>query len=615
MTAPAKPLIIKIVIGITITLLLLLLVLAMFPWGAFKGRAEQALADRVGAPVTIGAIERRDFFSFSPALDVRDIRIAQPGWAGKGELLRVERASLRLPVLPILIGRIAPEPISIENGRATLIRAKDGRTNWDRGQGKRRGGGGGGGGLEELIVRNLIVDYRDAKRDRRAVVRVDSDANGFRAVGDGALADEPVKIAFNGEAIAKRTAWPFTASIAGPTTQIRLKGTMAAPLDARNMRFDIDARGNDLLDVDRVIEAGLLGTQPVALNGTVERTGEVWRIEKLAGTIGRSRLSSATATVDKSGKRPKIDGTLRLAALDFKDLSNAQGIAKGAAIRAQLGPRVVPGTRIDLKSVSDVDGVLRVRVDRLIGESAGPFRRAAGTLTLDDAWLTVEPFEMGLVRGVLNGRVVIDQRGGKPLPTLTLDLKLDGSTIGTLAGSDAIDAPLRGSVRLSGQGETVRAAVGRSTGSVALVSGQGRIPAKLASFLGLDVGRGVFADKQDVASLRCLIVRMDVARGTARMNPLVIDTSRSQSRVSGTINLATEGLSLSMMGSPKKDSILRLSEPVPIGGTIKAPSPRVPGEKKGVGTVLKMLGDAIAGDRPPLASDADCGGLAAKAMR
>ncbi|MEG3181632.1 AsmA family protein [Sphingomonas sp. LT1P40] len=609
----AKPLIIKIVIGVAAAILLLLLILAMFPWGAFKGNAERALAERVGAPVTIGSIERRGFFSFNPALDLRDIRIAQPAWAGKGELLRVERASLRLPVLPILIGRIDPDPISVENGRVTLIRNKDGRRNWDRGQGKRRNRG--GGGLEELIVRNLTVDYRDAKRDRRAVVRVDSDATGFRAVGNGALGEEPVKIAFSGDPIARRTAWPFTASIMGPTTRIALKGTMAAPLDARNMRFDIDARGNDLLDIDRVIEAGLLGTQPVALRGTVERTGEVWKIEKLSGTIGQSRLSSATATVDKSGERPKIDGTLRLAVLEFNDLSNNRGLAIGAARKAQLGPRIVPGTRIDLKNVSDVDGVLRVRVDRLIGESAGPFRRAVGTLTLDNARLTVSPFEMGLVRGVLSGRVVIDQRGGKALPTLTMDLKLDGSTIGTLAGSDAIDAPLRGIVRLSGEGETVRAAVGRSTGTVALVSGQGRIPAKLASFLGLDVGRGVFADKQDVASLRCLIVRMDVARGTARMSPLVIDTSRSQSRVSGTINLATEGLSLSMMGSPKKDSILRLSEPVPIGGTIKAPSPRVPGKEKGVGTVLKMLGEAIAGDRPPLASDADCAGLAARAMR
>ncbi|RYY36759.1 MAG: AsmA family protein, partial [Sphingomonadales bacterium] len=64
---------IRIAIGIAAALLLLLLVLAMMPWGAFKGRAERALTAQIGAPVTIGAIERRGLFSFAPLLDIRDL--------------------------------------------------------------------------------------------------------------------------------------------------------------------------------------------------------------------------------------------------------------------------------------------------------------------------------------------------------------------------------------------------------------------------------------------------------------------------------------------------------------------------------------------------------------
>ena len=100
------------------------------------------------------------------------------------------------------------------------------------------------------------------------------------------------------------------------------------------------------------------------------------------------------------------------------------------------------------------------------------------------------------------------------------------------------------------------------------------------------------------------------------MNPFLIDTSRSQSRFSGTVNLSDEQLALSMTGSPKKESLLRLTKPVPVSGTIKAPVMRLPdGAKPNVGGVLKLLGDAIAGDRPPLATDADCSGLAAQALR
>ena len=132
MTAPSRTLIVRIAIGIAVVFALLLLLLAMLPWGAFKGRAERALSAQIGAPVTIGAIERRSFFSFNPLLDIRDLRIAQPDWAGTGEMVRVERVTVRLPVLPILTGRLAPEPVEAANGRLTLIRAKDGRKNWER---------------------------------------------------------------------------------------------------------------------------------------------------------------------------------------------------------------------------------------------------------------------------------------------------------------------------------------------------------------------------------------------------------------------------------------------------------------------------------------------------
>ncbi|MBX3593596.1 AsmA-like C-terminal region-containing protein [Sphingomonas sp.] len=592
---------------------ILLLVLACFPWGVFRAQAERAISARIGAPATIGTIEREGILSLHPVLVLRDVRIAQPGWAGNGAMLRVARARVRLPVLPLLIGQVRPQPIAIENGVATLVRASDGRTNWG---GPKDGGGSTGDGFARLAIRDLTIAYRDAKRDRRARVRVDSDGNGLRVRGTGALADEAVRVVLAGAPIDGRANWPFVARIVGPQTRITASGTMARALDTHDMRFDMHARGHDLLDLDRVIEAGLFGTQPVALNGKVSRQGEVWKIAGLNGTIGRSRLSAADATIDKSTPgRTRIDGDIRLAQLDFEDLSNTRGRAIAAAKRAKAGPRIVPDTRIDLRNVADIDGVLRVRADRLLSRFDSPFRRIAGTLTLENARLTVDPFTVGMTRGTLGGRIVVDQRDGKPRPMLALDLKLADTTIGTLAGGGTIDAPLRGMARLTGTGETVRAAIGRSSGEVALASGSGRIPSKLASFIGLDVGRGVFADKDAVATLRCLIVHMDVRDGSARMSPLLIDTSRSQSHVAGTIDLANERLDLTMTGAPKKDSILRLTEPVPVRGTIKSPDPKVPGGKTNVGGILKMVGDAIAGDRPPLATDADCGALAARAMR
>jgi uncharacterized protein involved in outer membrane biogenesis len=236
-----------------------------------------------------------------------------------------------------------------------------------------------------------------------------------------------------------------------------------------------------------------------------------------------------------------------------------------------------------------------------------------GTLTLDRSLLKVDNLLLGLTRGRMEGTVSVDQRGGVPVLDARLDLR-DARLIDFFPDA-AIDGSLVGHIRLKGPGKTIRLAVGRSTGSIALVAREGVIPARTASLLGQDVGRGITGDKQEQATLRCIIARLNVQDGTARANPVVIDTSRAQTRATGTINMADERLSLVLNGAPKRSSLLRLAGPVPIAGTIKAPDIKVPQSARSVGGVLKMIGKAISGDQGELAGDADCAGLAARALR
>ena len=68
--------------------------------------------------------------------------------------------------------------------------------------------------------------------------------------------------------------------------------------------------------------------------------------------------------------------------------------------------------------------MLRFRIARLLSASGrSALRDASGTLTLDHQRLTVEPLRIGLRQGAVTGRMVVEQRGGAPKPTVTLDLR------------------------------------------------------------------------------------------------------------------------------------------------------------------------------------------------
>ncbi len=589
--------------GIVGFALLLLLILAAFPWGVLRDRVSAKLAERFKSDVSIGTIERVEALSFSPTLIVRDLRIAQPNWAGQGDLVRLKRVDFRFHVLPLLRGKFDLTALAVDGGRVAMVRSKDGRKNWAPDQ---RGEKGSASAITSLTVRDLVIDYRDAVQNRRFAVTVASDAQGFRATGDGAIDNRPVTVALAGPTIRGDGAWPFTARVAGPTITVDAKGTMASPLGTDRMTVDLTARANDIKTLDALIEAGLFGTQPVNLTARVRHADTNWVVERLSGTIGRSRLAAANATVTKADGRTGIDGALHFATLSFDDLATDEGRARAAALERRIGPRVVPGTRINLAKMGDLDGKLAIRVDRLL--DAPGLRSLDATLAIDHSRLTVAPLTVRLAQGRITGQVVVDQRD-RTTPLARFDLKLTDSRISTFAGGAPVDAPLRARLKLAGSGDTIREAVGRSTGMIGFAAAGGTLPAKMASLLGADVARGLTTDDDAQARLRCLGLRLNVANGLGRLDPLLIDTSRAQTRGEGTVRLSDETLSIALTGMPKQRTLLRLDQPVRIAGHLQSPDIRIPPGVKSAGGILRMLGRAIGGDDRPRAGNADCTAL------
>jgi uncharacterized protein involved in outer membrane biogenesis len=603
-----------ILIAATGLIVLLLIMIAAFPAAWLKGTAERQLSAQVGSPVRIAAMDRESLFSFSPVIRLTGIDITQPGWAGQGKLASVALLRVRVHLAALLGGGFKADVLTAKGVRLDLVRAADGRVNWRVGQ-RKPGGRSTGDGFNISSVEDAIMRYRDDRQKRAFTIAIAVSPKGLQASGSGEVDGAPVKLTLHGAPMVPGRRWPFDALIDGPALRMHVAGAMAAPLRTSDMRFRATARADDLKRIDRVIEAGLFGTQPVDLAADVARQGALWTVERLTGRIGESTLTGRLTA--RKGERVTLDGEVRFSRLNFDDLASEAGNARALALQREQGLRLVPNTRVNIRKIHKTDGRIALRVDRILGgRRPSSLRNLSGVLTIDDRILTVAPLRIGLSRGVITGRAVVDQRSGQPKPTVTLALDMTDSSIAALAGGGGkaeINARVDARVRLTGVGDTIREAVGNSDGNIGVIARSGFLPSKIAALMGFDIGKAAFGDDETHSALRCGVLRLDVRHGRGMADPLILDTGISQSRGIGTMQFPAEAWAITLTGAPKRDA-LRLPGSVLLRGTVREPEIVVPKGTKSFGNVLKAIGRAIGGRNGPAAADADCVALSRRAI-
>ncbi len=604
---------------------LFFVLLAAFPWGLVAGHAAGPLSRLLGRSVRIGGADRIDGISLSPTVELRDVTVGQPAGFAGGPMARVASVRVRFAALPLLIGRFRPAAITMSGGRLLLVRDGAGHANWESGD-KGDGTAGASPSLSLLTVRDTALRLDDAKRHIRldAAVTIDP-RSGLAIGGSGTHRGTPIRLAIR--AADPSSAGPVHISVRSALAGLDGIVTPDRPLDLARFRARFATDGTDLTYLDDIVQAGLFPTRPFRLAGTLRRDGADWRVDRLAGTIGHS-IVSTRLTIDRRGGRTILNGDVRAKQLDFDDFSSAGQRAGAAARQARTGPRVIPATSIVLDKLARLDGKVSLRADRLLSATPSAFRTLTATATLDRQRLILSPLAAGLRSGTLTGRVVVEDR--IDIPRLSLDLRISGARIERLLlPGDAIEGPLSARLRLAGQGNTVREAMSRASGKVGLVVPSGSIRRDYAIYAGGDllksVGQIVGGDKGRRVGLRCLVADFAVAGGRMTPRPLVLDAEITRADGTGAILLADETIDLSLRGRAKDPGPIQSTAPVRLVGTLSEPKldirpPRA--ERKGEGGVFDRIGFLLKslkiGDkarRTAAPQRADCAGLQAAASR
>ena len=617
-------------LGISAVLILAVLAIGAFPVALTRGWTEHLLSNRFGAPVAIGSMSRAPFFSFSPTVTLRDVRIAQPAWAGQGAMIRAGRIEARLPLWPLLTGRGARiEALHARDVDLALVRDAAGRANWKR---SREPATGTGQGIADVRISNARFTLRDDKRRLALRGRIESDQRRFRVEATGQFQGSPARVTAIGPAIPARelsAPYPFTLSLHSPRLALFAKGTMAGALNSRDMALDVRAQASSLKDLDHVIEAGLFGTQPVDLTASVRHRGRDWTIGRLSGRIGRSALTGR-AQIDKRDGRTRIAGDLVFAQLDFDDLADDVGLARQRALRQQIGRRVLPNTRVNLSRMGPTDGTIRFTAQRLLFREKSVLRSLRGTLRLDHRLLTVDDLQAGLVDGRMTGRIRVDHRSGKS-PLVALDLAFRDGRLGTLLeAGDKVDAPFSARIRLTGRGDTVREAMARADGQIGLAATEGHVARIIASVMAQDMGKTIGAalgDGDAPVPLRCVAIGFTARSGKLTAAPFLIETQVGRSRGEGTIDLGDERMALAIGGKAREGSGLAIIDPIRIGGTLSQPVlglGSASGDRKAsagiFGAIVKSIGGALGvaeKEGPAVAATGpiDCASIGARLLR
>lgn len=591
--------------GIAVVLILGILFLGAVPTSILRGVIVEKLQGASERDVAIGSVTRDSFFSYSPVITVHDLRVAQPRWAGDGDFIRLKSVSARLSVLDVLTGEVQPDRVRIDGLELALIRDENGRSNWDEDETDDRDQDGNGPALTDLDVRQSRFSFTDRKRglDLAGPITVDS-KKGLRAEGKGTFLQTKASLSFTGGAITgidPDADYPFEMALVSPALNLTAKGKMQGVLNTGLFTASLSAQAPTLKNLDRVIEAGLFGTQPIDLRANVRHKDKDWFVTKLDGSIGRSRLSGNADILKRDG-RTKIEATIHATTLDFDDLADDAGLARAAALTRRIGPRVIPNTRINLSKMGPTDGQLDFTIDRLLSRRDTVFRSLKGTLSLNHKLIKISDLVIRLKSGRMTGGVQVDHRSGAP--KFSTDLTLRGASISDLIGNgDIVTATMRGRIKLSGSGDTVREALEKADGKAAMVASGGSVRATAAHVLGQNLSGAVgkiIDDPKARVPLRCLVASFDAKNGVLTPAPLAVDTEISIGRGEGRIALDGETISLILRGGAKGKSALRIVDPIKISGTLTAPNVSVAGlgkaedaEKPSLGDVLKVATKSI----------------------
>ncbi len=538
-----------------------------------------------------------------PALrvQVNDLSFANPSWAAEPQMLVLQAADFSVDLPSLWRRQVYLPELRLNQPRLMLEAAPDGRRSWllDQQQSDER---------KKLLIGRLMLDqgqigFVDSRLKTRIQMGLNTRNNSAAEVdfqATGTFKDMPLLAnGHGGSLLALRdvnTPYPIEVEATIGRTGMRAQGSITGPVSMAAVNLQVAVHGDSLAQLFPLLGVGLPETRSYVVAGHLSHSGKTWRFEKFSGRVGRSDLAG-DVQIELGGVRPKLSGQLVSQVLDFDDLGPLIGarttpVASAADSTSAPAPRtpsdtpapgpataarrVLPDLPFHTERWSQFDADVTLHANSIRRTKAMQLDQLQAHVQMQDAVLTLAPLDLEAAGGRLSADVRLDARRGEitssakgrltkmTLAQLLPDLALPPKSLGRVSGDFA----------MVGRGNAVSRMLATADGHVRLVAERGEISHLMMERMGLHLLEilklNITGDKN--IELRCAVADFQAVRGVMTARSLLLDTDVSTVTGSGTIDLATEKLDLTLMPHTRKTSIVALRSPIYLRGSFGAPT-------------------------------------------
>lgn len=532
--------------------------------------------------VTLGA-------ALQPVVHLRGVRVENAPWADSRRPFAALGAATavfswlslreRRPIIALLI---------LRDGEVDFERRMDGLRNWrlrrpdDRGPGR----------FKVLSIRGENASVRFLHE--RLELELEAKASPRRdEPGDAGSEPMPTQLAIRGS-------WrsvPFLIDAA--TSEVLTFTETGRVFRARGQvtsgggRLEFDGHLGDLIR-DPIVDARVALTAPslapfaAALRTRRPEVKSITVVGELKGEPGHYALAIAKGRMGATD----VAGELSWKRGDERDLVRASLTSNSASLadlRALAGPR--PAKAVERAAAASnaaeaasqpaavprpIDAELSYSARRLHGEGMPWLQGARVDAALADGRLTVSRFDVGIGAGRAVGKASIDT-ARKPMRG---DVEVEVSAIRiesllppTATRKTLLSGTLHGRAALKASGDSADALLASAGGTVSASLTGGTISSLLDAKMGLQGGRivrGLLAGAEPMA-VRCAEAMLELERGTAKIRSLVVDTERTRTVGSGTIDLAKEAVDVVLTPEAKRPGLFTLDRSIRLQGPLREP--------------------------------------------
>ncbi len=578
-----------------------------------------------------------------PHLIANDVRVGNPFHMKQADMAAVKQFSFSLNPLGLLHHTIGIPVLRFDAPRVDLVRTDASHYNWaykkEEKESKWKLD------LERVVLTDGVVSFVDAVTKANVTAHVRTLANdpkyGVAFEVGGSYNGAPVtgggKV---GQVLSlkdQNVPYPVQADMRSGPSRIAVEGTVTSPAKLKAVDLQLTLAGRSMARLYNFTGITLPETPAFStsgrLRGELDREYGRWTYEDFKGKVGSSDIHGKL--VFEGGKpRGKLSGNVASNKLVFEDLGPLVGADSNASKKArgveavQPGGKVLPVEEFRTERWKAMDADVKYAADKIVREKTLPISKLSAHLIMKDGVITLAPLDFGVAGGTLRSTIRLDG-SGKAGNTIAATAKVSARHIQikqlfpTIEQMQATVGQVNGDAQLSATGTSVAALLGTSNGEVKALVNQGTISKMLLEMAGLNVGNMVltklFGDKP--VELNCLAADFDVKKGVMQSQVFVVDTKEAIINVSGNVNLANEGMDLTVKPETKALRLFTLRAPLYVRGTFSDPDVSVDKKtlalKAGGAAALATIAAPVAALLPLIntgpGQDSDCARLVALA--